>query len=63
MYQVTVTEDFINVLYEVPLRYLPILTNSFVAIKKLSEEEIVPNENISVIEMLERLRTQNNEEV
>lgn len=60
MYQVIVTEDFINMLYEIPLRHLSVLARSFVSIKKIDakEENVALHNDVSILEMLEQIRNQ-----
>lgn len=59
MYQVIVTEDFIDMLYEIPLRHLSVLARSFVSIEKIEvEEKVVPRDGAFIIEMLEQIRNQ-----
>lgn len=58
MYEVVVTEDFINVIKELPLRYIGVLTNSFLSIKKISEESLALKENAFMIDLLEQIKNQ-----
>ena len=60
MYQVIVTEDFINMLYEIPLRHLSVLARSFISIEKVdvAREDIVPHDGTCIIDMLEQMRNQ-----
>lgn len=60
MYQVIVTEDFINMLYEIPLRHLSVLARSFISIKKIDakEENVALHNDVSILEMLEQIRNQ-----
>lgn len=61
MYKLIATEDFVNVLCELPLKHLPFIIHSFVSIEKLDATEegtLVPREDISIIEMLEQFRAQ-----
>lgn len=58
MYEVIVTEDFINVIKELPLRYIGVLTNSFLSIKKVDEESLALEENAFMIDLLEQIKNQ-----
>lgn len=60
MYRVIVTEDFIDMLYEIPLRHLSVLAHSFVSIEKvdITEENAVPRNGATIMEMLEQVRNQ-----
>lgn len=58
MYEVIVTEDFINVIKELPLRYISVLTNSFLSIKKVNEESLALEENAFMIDLLEQIKNQ-----
>ena len=60
MYQVIVPEHFINMLYEIPLRHLPVLARSFISIKKIDvkEENAALHNDVSILEMLEQIRNQ-----
>lgn len=58
MYEVIVTEDFINVIKELPLRYIGVLTNSFLSIKKVDEKSLALKENAFMIDLLEKIKNQ-----
>jgi hypothetical protein len=57
MYQVIVTDDFINLMKELPIKYLAILTKSFLSVNKV--EENIPVENIEfIVDLLEQIKNQ-----
>lgn len=60
MYRVIVTEDFVNMLYEIPLRHLSVLARSFLSIEKIDavKENEIPHDGTCIIEMLEQMRSQ-----
>lgn len=58
MYEVIVTEDFINVIKELPIRYVGVLTNSFLSIKKIDQESLALKENAFMIDLLEQIKNQ-----
>lgn len=58
MYEVIVTEDFINVIKDLPLRYVGVLTNSFLSIKKIDTEKVALQDNAFMIDLLEQIKNQ-----
>lgn len=57
MYKIIATEDFINMLRDMPLKYLSLLTHSFVSISKVENEQTSTMLNKSCVEeLLEQLR-------
>lgn len=54
MYEIVVTEDFINLIKDIPFRYFNILTNSFVSIKKIDSCK----ENTFLSDLLEQIKNQ-----
>lgn len=58
MFEVIVTEDFINVIMEMPLRYIDILVKSFVSVKKIENEEEVPKNNTFLNDLMEQIKNQ-----
>lgn len=58
MYEVIVTEDFINVIKDLPLRYVGVLTNSFLSIKKIDTEKAALQDNAFMIDLLEQIKNQ-----
>lgn len=57
MYQIVVTDDFINLMKEIPIKYLAILTKSFLSINKI-ELEISNNNNDFISDLLEQIKNQ-----
>lgn len=58
MFEVIVTEDFINVIMEMPLRYIDILVKSFVSVKKIENEEEIPKNNTFLNDLMEQIKNQ-----
>lgn len=57
MYQIIVTEDFMNVIKDLPLKYIAVLTDSFLSIKKIEDEDIKLQENCFITNLMEHLKT------
>lgn len=53
MYEIIATEDFINLLEKLPIKYANILTQSFVRIRKLRTIEI---DNSFLSDLLEQIK-------
>ncbi len=53
MYEIIATEDFINLLEKLPLKYTHVLTQSFISIKKLKKIEV---DNTFLCDLLEQIR-------
>lgn len=58
MYKVIVTEDFINMIKELPLRHINVLTKSFVSIEKINNENVALEDNAFMIDLLEQIKNQ-----
>ena len=59
MYEIIATDDFVNVIREMPLRHISVLTDSFVSIKKLDDEEqTTRNKDGFILDLLEQIRNQ-----
>lgn len=43
MYEITVTDDFVRIISELPLKYKPIVDNSFLSIKRIESNELKEN--------------------
>ena len=58
MYKVIVTEDFINMIKELPLRHINVLTKPFVSIEKINNENVALENNAFMIDLLEQIKNQ-----
>ena len=58
MYKVIVTEDFINMIKELPLRHINVLTKSFVSFEKINNENVALENNAFMIDLLEQIKNQ-----
>lgn len=39
MYRITATQDFVDMLQELPIKYVAILTSSFIKVEKIEDEQ------------------------
>lgn len=39
MYKITATQDFVDMLQELPIKYVAILTSSFIKVEKIEDEQ------------------------
>lgn len=53
MYQIIATENFIDIIREIPLRNVSALTQSFLSIKKLDDDTECENTLIADLEKIE----------
>ena len=53
MYQIIATENFIDIIREIPLRNVSVLTKSFLSIKKLDDDTECENTLIADLEKIE----------
>ena len=53
MYQIIATENFIDIIREIPLRNVSVLTQSFLSIKKLDDDTECENTLIADLEKIE----------
>ena len=61
MYRIIATEDFISLLKDLPIKYIALLTNSFVSIEEIKEEKeetLAFEENAFIIDLLTQIRNQ-----
>lgn len=58
MYTIITTEDFIALLEEIPIKYLLLLTASFMSIEKTDINENDIPENTFLDDLLEQMRNQ-----
>lgn len=56
MYRIIATQDFMNLLEELPIKYLSILTSSFVKIEKCEEVNLEDENNSFINDLLEQIR-------
>lgn len=57
MYKIIVTDDFINLLKDLPIRYLSLITKSFIYIG-LEEDDSIQCNNNFIDDLLEQIRNQ-----
>lgn len=59
MYQLIITEDFVNILRDLPLKYLSVLLNSFVSITKIDDEEALKlKDHNFLLDLLDQIKNQ-----
>ena len=56
MYRIIATQDFMDLLEELPIKYLSILTSSFVKIEKCEEVNLEDENNNFINDLLEQIR-------
>lgn len=56
MYRIIATQDFMDLLEELPIKYLSILTSSFVKIEKCEEVNLEDKNNNFINDLLEQIR-------
>ena len=56
MYWIIATQDFMDLLEELPIKYLSILTSSFVKIEKCEEVNLEDENNNFINDLLEQIR-------
>ena len=62
MYLIKATDDFMNVLMDLSLRHIHVLTNSFVSVKKIEDDNDFENDNFSFLDdLLEQIKNQERE--
>lgn len=56
-YQIIATKDFIDVMKDIPLKYISIFCNSFISIRKLSDENSLNTEEYNFLsDLLEQMK-------
>lgn len=62
MYLIKATDDFINVITDLSLRHLHVLTNSFVSVQKIEDKEDDTDDKSSFLDdLLEQIKNQERE--
>lgn len=56
MYRIIATQDFMDLLEEIPIRYLALLTSSFISIEKCNENTHSEEEDTFIYDLLSQLR-------
>lgn len=56
MYRIIVTQDFMDLLEELPIKYLAVLTNSFVKIEECEEANLEDENNSFINDLFEQIR-------
>lgn len=59
MYRVLASDDFVQVLGDMPVKHLSVLSKSFMSIEKCEENTLNNESNSFIVDLLEQLR--NNE--
>lgn len=59
MYKITANDDFVQVLGDIPVRHLSVLSKSFIGIQKCEENTLNNESNSFIVDLLEQLK--NNE--
>ena len=58
LYQIIATDDFINVIKDLPLRHISVITNSFVSVKKIDNAEMEDGNYTFMNDLLEQIKNQ-----
>lgn len=58
MYKIIATQDFIDMLKDLPIRHLSVLTKSFISIEKMNDEDINLQDQSFMEDLLSQLRNQ-----
>ena len=56
MYRIIATQDFMDLLEELPIKYLSVLNSSFVKIEKCEEVNLEDENNNFINDLLEQIR-------
>ena len=56
MYRIIATQDFMSLLEELPIKYLSVLTNSFIRVEKCEEISFENEYNSFINDLLEQIR-------
>ena len=56
MYRIIATQDFMDLLNELPIKYLAILTSSFIKIEKCEDNTLEEEDNSFILDLLSQLR-------
>ena len=59
MYQIVATNDFVELLKDLPLKYISVLVDSFVSIKKIDSHDVLKSKEYSFIDdLLNQIKNQ-----
>ncbi len=58
MYQIITTDDFIDIIKDLSLRHINVLTKSFVSVKKIPDAEIEQGEFRFMNDLMEQIKNQ-----
>lgn len=59
MYQIVATNDFVELLKDLPLKYISVLVDSFVSIKKIDSHDALKSKEYSFIDdLLNQIKNQ-----
>ena len=56
MYRIIATQDFMDLLEELPIKYLAVLTSSFVKVEKCEEFNLEGDSNSFINDLLEQIK-------
>ena len=58
LYQIIATDDFIDVIKDLSLRHISVLTNSFISVKKIDNAQIEKDKYTFMNDLLEQIKNQ-----
>lgn len=58
MYQIIATDDFVSLMKEIPLKYIGVLSSSFISIKKLTQDTLNLEEHSFMNDLLSQIKNQ-----
>lgn len=58
MYEIIATDDFINTVMELSLKHMHVLTNSFISVRKIPNQEIEKNKSSFLQDLLDQIKNQ-----
>lgn len=61
MYEIIATDDFIDVISDLSLRHIHVLTNSFISVKKIENKQIEKDKSSFLDDLLEQIKNQERE--
>lgn len=61
MYEIIATDDFIDIISDLSLRHIHVLTNSFISVKKIENKQIEKDKSSFLDDLLEQIKNQEKE--
>lgn len=58
MYQIIATDDFIDIIKDLSLKHISVLTKSFISVKKFDDEQIEKDKHSFMGDLLEQIKNQ-----